>query len=60
MTTRRRIVCAALIVGTGVAVIPAVANADGAWPPNPPPVKVKPHVECWQVGDGFCWVPWVW
>jgi hypothetical protein len=59
MRTRRRLACAALIVA-GVALVPAVATAQGAWPPNPPPEKVKPHIGCWQTGNGFCWIAWVW
>jgi hypothetical protein len=25
-----------------------------------PPHQITPHIVCWQVGGGFCWVPWVW
>lgn len=55
MTTSLRLSVAALVIASA-ALVPAVANAQGAWPPNPPPVKVTPHIACWRMG-GFCWIP---
>lgn len=25
-----------------------------------PPSIVTPHIVCFRVGGGFCWIPWVW
>lgn len=25
-----------------------------------PPSIVTPHIVCFRVGNGFCWIPWVW
>lgn len=56
---RTRLACAAILIAAASLSTTTTAVAQGAWPPNPPPVKVKPHIACWRMGD-FCWIPVVW